>query len=237
MTTTEQYILNYASAHGIIVSADILKSAEVDGIPSTALNWHLRKLVSEKQLFRIGRGQYSVIKRQSFKEMPDEELFRRHAELMGQYPTVRCCLYKGSIIAPLLHHLSYNALTYIEVDKELTEILFHRLKDSVDTVYFKPSREVMQNYVDIGKPGIIIKPLITGAPTTTEDGVPMPTLEKLLVDTLCDEDFSYLQGGEWYYMIETAAENYNINKSRLLRYAGRRGKKETIENKLKDFGL
>ena len=125
MTTTEQYILNYASAHGIIVSADILKSAEVDGIPSTALNWHLRKLVSEKQLFRIGRGQYSVIKRQSFKEMPDEELVRRHAELMGQYPTVRCCLYKGSIIAPLLHHLSYNALTYIEVDKELTEILFH----------------------------------------------------------------------------------------------------------------
>ncbi len=237
MTTTEQYILNYAYGHGTIVSADILKSAEANGISSTALNWHLRRLVSEKKLFRTGRGQYSVTGRQPFKESPDEELVRRHTELISQYPTVRCCLYKGTIIAPLLHHLSYNALTYIEVDKELTEILFHRLRDSGEAVYLKPSQEVMQNYVDIGKPGIIIKPLITGAPTTTENGVPMSTLEKLLVDTLCDEDFSYLQGGEWYYMIEMAADNYNINKSRLLRYAGRRGKKEIIANKLKEFGL
>ena len=102
MTTTEQYILNYAYGHGTIVSADILKSAEANGISSTALNWHLRRLVSEKKLFRTGRGQYSVTGRQPFKESPDEELVRRHTELIGQYPTVRCCLYKGTIIAPLL---------------------------------------------------------------------------------------------------------------------------------------
>lgn len=65
----------------------------------------------------------------------------------------------------------------------------------------------------------------------------MPSLEKILVDTICDEDFSYLQGGEWYYMIETAATQYSINTSRLLRYAGRRGKKEMIEKKLKEIGL
>ena len=65
----------------------------------------------------------------------------------------------------------------------------------------------------------------------------MPTLEKILVDIVCDEDFSYLQGGEWYYMIETAATQYSINKSRLLRYAGRRGKKKLIENKLEELGL
>ena len=67
-----------------------------------ALNWHLRRLVSEKKLFRTGRGQYSVTGRQPFKESPDEELVRRHTELICQYPTVRCCLYKGTIIAPLL---------------------------------------------------------------------------------------------------------------------------------------
>lgn len=237
MIQTSEYILAYASEHGTFTSAEILKSAEACGISRTTLNWHLQKLVNEGKVFRIGRGLYSSRGRQLFKETPDGELVNMHSNLIEQYPMVRCCLYKGTILSPLLHHLSYNALTYIEVDKELTEILFHKLQDSGENVYLKPSREVMQNYVDIGKKGIIIKPLITGAPTVKETGVPMPTLEKLLVDTLCDEDFSYLQGGEWFYMMEMAASMYTINTSRLFRYAGRRGKREIIENKLKSIGL
>ena len=237
MTQASKYILAYASEHGTFTSAEILKSAIAYGISQTTLNWHLQKLVNEGKIFRIGRGQYSSQGRQLFKENPDEELVSLHSNLIEQYPNVRCCLYMGTILSPLLHHLSYNALTYVEVDKELTEILFHKLQEGGETVYLKPSRDVMRNYVDIGKRGIIIKPLITGSPTTKKMGVPMPTLEKLLVDTLCDEDFSYLQGGEWYYMMEMAASMYTINTSRLLRYAGRRGKRVIIENKLKAIRL
>lgn len=237
MTQTEQFILSYAAEHGTIVSSDILQSAAASGISSTTLNWHIQKLVKEEKIFRVGRGRYSLQGHQIFRENPDDELVRRHAELISQYPSVKCCLYKGTILSPLLHHLSYNALTYIEVDRVLADILFHKFKDGGDVVFNKPSREVMQDYVDMSRPGIIIKPLITGAPTKTNSGVPMPSLEKILVDTICDEDFSYLQGGEWYYMIETAATQYSINTSRLLRYAGRRGKKEMIEKKLKEIGL
>ena len=237
MTRTERFILEYAAEHGTIVSSDILQSAAASGISSTTLNWHIQKLVKEGKIFRVGRGSYSLHGHQIFRENPDDEIVRRHTELVLQYPSVKCCLYKGTILSPLLHHLSYNALTYIEVDRELADILFHRFKESGEVVYNKPSREVMQDYVDMNRPGIIIKPLITGAPLITNGGVPMPSLEKILVDTICDEDFSYLQGGEWYYMIETAASQYSINKSRLMRYAGRRGKKEMIEDKLKDLGL
>lgn len=237
MTQTEQFILNYAKEHDTIVSSDLLQSAAASGISPTTLNWHLQKLVKEERLFRVGRGYYSLRGHQAFTESPDDELLRWHEELVSLYPSVKCCLYKGTMIAPLLHHLSYNALTYIEVDRDLTEILFHKLKDEGKVVYNRPSSEMMKNYVDIGKPGIIIKPLITGSPIVTNGEVPMPTLEKILVDVICDEDFSYLKGGEWYYMIETAASQYSINKSRLLRYAGRRGKKKLIENKLEDLGL
>lgn len=93
----------------------------------------------------------------------------------------------------------------------------------------------MKNYVDIAGNGIIIKPLISGSPLTQEEGVPTPTLEKILVDTLCDDDFSYLRGGEWQYMLDNAFRAFAVNTSRLLRYASRRGKKQEISDAIEKF--
>ena len=171
------------------------------------------------------------------KNEPDEPLTKLARQIFDQYPGVRACFYQGTILSPLLHHLSYNALTYIEVQRELTEILFHRLQDAGEKVYLKPSREVMQNYIDISQSGIIIKPLISGSPVTIESGIPMPTLEKIIVDTLCDEDFSYLQGGEWEYIVDNSFSMFDINSSRLFRYAGRRGKMQEIKEAVNSYLL
>ena len=65
----------------------------------------------------------------------------------------------------------------------------------------------------------------------------MPTLEKIIVDTLCDEDFSYLQGGEWEYIVENSFSLFTINSSRLSRYAGRRGKLQEIKEAVKPYLL
>lgn len=235
MTTCEQYILEYAAAQDTFRAADLLISADAAGYPGTTVNWTLRKLTADRKLFRIGRGVYSVKGHQTFKEEPDESLIVRAKEMEREYPTIQACFYKGSILSPLLHHLAYNAMTYIEVPRELTEILFHRLQNSGERVWLKPSREVMQNYIDLSQPGIIIKPLISGSPLTRESGIPMPTLEKLLIDTFCDEDFHYLQGGEWQYMVENAFSLFTVNQSRLLRYAGRRGKLQEITTAIKPY--
>jgi hypothetical protein len=55
------------------------------------------------------------------------------------------------------------------------------------------------------------------------EGIRVPTLEKLLVDTQKDADFDYLQGAESQYMFQMAFELYTINTQRLMRYAKRRG--------------
>jgi hypothetical protein len=49
-----------------------------------------------------------------------------------------------------------------------------------------------------------VKPLVTEAPLTLDGKVPVPTLEKLLVDTRVDADYSYLQGYENLEMQRTA---------------------------------
>lgn len=224
MTSCGQYIMAYASARNSFRAADLIAATSKAGFSGTSANWTLCKLVAEGKLFRTSRGVYSVQGRQPFKNEPDDTLISMAKEIQDKYPTIRSCFYKGTILSPLLHHLAYNALTYMEVPRELAEILFHQLQDAGERVWLKPSREVTQNYIDFSQPGIIVKPLISGSPLSLDSGIPMPTLEKLLVDTLCDEDFSYLRGGEWQYMLENACSLFSVNKSRLLRYAGRRGK-------------
>ncbi|MFG6411727.1 MAG: hypothetical protein K1V92_12285, partial [Bacteroides acidifaciens] len=75
------------------------------------------------------------------------------------------------------------------------------------------------------------------APLQEVSGVPMPTLEKLLVDILRDTDFFYLQGSESDRIIENAFNLYAINRNRLFRYAGRRKVKDELSSILDNLNI
>lgn len=81
------------------------------------------------------------------------------------------------------------------------------------------------------------KNLISEAPLQKVSGVPMPTLEKLLVDILRDVDFFYLQGSESHRIIENAFTSYTVNQSRLFRYTGRRKVKEELSSILVNWNV
>lgn len=200
-----------------------------DSISRTSLNWALVQLESRGELARIGHGVYAKSSKQRFDYSPGEDIKRLFESLKAEYPLAHFCIYGGDIFEPLQHHLSYNALTYVEADKYLTETLFHRFKDAGQKVFHKPSKELFYDYVDLSSPAIIVKQLISGAPLNKGGKVPVPTVEKLLVDIRRDSDFDYLSEQESLYMLTTAADMYNINRSSLLRYAGRRGIREEFE--------
>ena len=130
-------------------------------------------------------------------------------------------------------HLSYNALTYVETDKFVSETVFHTLQEKGYKVFYKPGKDELYKYIDISTPAIIVKPMVSDSPLMTIDGVPGPSLEKLLVDIRRDKDFDYLAGEESSRMLENAFHMYTINTTRLLRYAGRRGVRTEIENEIK----
>ena len=76
---------------------------------------------------------------------------------------------------------------------------------------------------------MIVRPLIIEAPIITVDDCPVPTLEKILVDAAGDKELNFAQGSELYTIFENAFAENNVNVSRLLRYASRRNRKETIQ--------
>ena len=67
-------------------------------------------------------------------------------------------------------------------DRNVAEVVFHTLQDKGYKVFYKPGKEEFHKYIDISTPAIIVKPMVSDSPLMTIDGVPGPSLEKLLVD-------------------------------------------------------
>jgi hypothetical protein len=89
---------------------------------------------------------------------------------------------------------------------------------------------MIDKYASLNFNSIIVKDLITKAPVQTIDKIPTAPLEKILVDIFSDKDlFITFQGSELDMIFQTAFEKYTINKSKLFRYAKRRGKDEIFD--------
>lgn len=238
MSKIKRYILEYSKEHPTFTTSE-LAVATPETIPQSrsTLECYLSQLTKEEKLSRIGKARYSAKNLSTFVPNESETDKDLSSLLLQWYPEATFCIYRGTVFATLQHHLSYNALTYIETQRELTEVLFHRLQDEGRRVFHRPDKKVFYDYIDISQPGLIIKPLISGSPLQEIDGVTLPMLEKLLVDIRCDADFDYMGGGEAIRMLENAASLFTFNTTKLLRYAGRRHCREEFENDFKQLSL
>lgn len=184
----------------------------------------LYRLVEAGDIIRVEKGRYAkAADKTVFKIEPTDAEIALVKKIKAKYPFVPLCVYNGAVLSPLQHHLSANNITYIETDRSAVESIFNYLRENDNNVWLTPDSDFIYKYIDLAKGGLIVKPLVTESPLQTVNGVTTPTLEKLLVDITKDPDFAYLQGAEAERMFEIADSLYVINKSRINRYARRRG--------------
>lgn len=231
-------ILDYAEIHRNFCIDDLFAYLhEKKGISRASLLWHLFKLVNDNVLVRTGRGVYSKVMKQTFALKPVEAVKEVNDLLQTNFPFAKFCVYHGEIIAPLQHHLSSNRIIYVETDRDAAETVFNFLKNVGRDVYLRPDKNMIYRYVDMDSRALFVKNLVSEAPLQKVSGVPMPTLEKLLVDILRDPDFFYLQGSESERIIGNAFNLYAVNRSRLFRYASRRKVKEELLSILENLNI
>mgnify|MGYP000853775148 CR=1 FL=1 len=115
----------------------------------------------------------------------------------------------------------------VEVDKEATQSVFYFLKEMKFSVLVEPTGNLIEKYIPDEKETLIVKSLVTEAPTQSYNDINSVTLEKILVDIYCDDKiFAAQQGSEMRIIFEEALRKYIVNEDRMLRYADRRRKKE-----------
>ena len=235
---TMKSILDYAEANRDFSLGDLSAYLQdKTGIKKSSLSWYLFKLVNENVLVRTGRGTYTKMRKQPFVPQPIEEVKKIYNLLCSDFPFAKLCVYQGDIIAPLQHHLSSNRIIYVETNRDSAETIFNFLKDMNHDVFLRPDKNMIYRYIDMDSRVIFVKNLVSEAPLQEVSEVPIPTLEKLLVDILRDTDFFYLQGSESERIIENALNLYAINWSRLFRYANRRKVKEELLSILKNLNI
>lgn len=221
-------ILNYASSLQQF-SADDMPTDLFSDIERAKISWYLGKLCRTGKLRRVGRGVYTLQSANTFIVKANAKVHSLYRSLSCQYPYADFCVYSANVIMPLLHDMMPNNTLYVETNRDMIQSIFDMLLPKYKgRIFLAPTKEIATTYIDFSKENIIVKPLITEAPLALDGKVPVPTLEKLLVDTRVDADFYYLHGYENLEMLRTAISHYDVNRNRLLRYADRRNAKDSI---------
>ena len=232
MVGVSDKILNYAASLQQF-SVDDIPADVISDVERNTLSWHLSNLCKKGKLRRVGRGIYTIQTANTFLVKTNAKVRSLYRSLLRQYPFADFCVYSANVITPLLHDMMPNNTIYVETNRDTIMSVFEMLLPKYKgRLFLAPTKEIATTYIEFSRENIIVKPLVTEAPLTLDGKVPVPTLEKLLVDTRVDADYYYLQGYENLEMLRTAISHYNVNRNRLLRYADRRNMKNSI---LKDL--
>ena len=133
-------------------------------------------------------------------------------------------------------HVPASRIILVDVERVAMESVFQSLQGlGLDMpILLNPTRQECMRYItnDIT---IIVRLLVREAPVTEFDGCHLPTIEKMLVDAVSDNELSFMQGNEIHTIYANAFSSYFINIHRLLRYASRRNRKDKVERILKNI--
>ena len=159
-----------------------------------------------------------------------------YKNLKAAFPYANFCVWNPSVLNEFMQHQPNRFFLLVETDKEITNSAFYFLRDIKKSVFITPTSDILEKYIVNEKEVVIIKPLISEAPTQIINKVETATIEKILVDIFCDDViFSAQQGAEMRTIFKEAFTKYTINQSKMLRYADRRRKKEELNQFIKTF--
>ncbi len=117
----------------------------------------------------------------------------------------------------------------VEVPRSSIEMVLTALKR-----HFPDVADIRKAYqmMDVLHDFVLVKPMVSEAPLTEEEEMTVPTLEKQLVDRISDKEYIDEAPKRFYQRV---FEQYQVNISRLCRYAARKGKKEEVEGILAEL--
>jgi c-di-AMP phosphodiesterase-like protein len=191
---------------------------------------YLSQLKKEGIVHNPSRGIYKLGSSEKFKPIITPSLKKMYNKIHRDYPYVSCCIWNTSWINDLMRHQPFKTYTVIEVDKEAAEQIFNSFNDNSKNVYLNPDEEIFDRYISYADEVIIVKNLISEAPIEKADKISIPTLEKLLVDMLIEDQLFAAQQGEIDFIFKTALDKYPINRLKMKRYAMRRNRESKLEN-------
>ena len=115
MDTYKNLILQYSAEKESFSLGDLWAWLSAMGMTArNTMNCMLSRMVDKGEIVRIARGVYASAGHKNLfaVKLTSEELDLAR-NLKERFPFAPLCIYNGSCIAPLQHHLSGNSITYV----------------------------------------------------------------------------------------------------------------------------
>lgn len=199
-------------------------------LQKNTIAWRISQMKKEGLIFHVGRGLYSFETKQEYQpklSLKGKRLYNRVCRLM---PDDKICAFELAMIDDILGKEGGSQLTFLYIAKEKLEGLFAEMLDFSKKVFLDPSDIIIERYVLPLEEAVILEALVTETPLLEEGGVWLLTLEGLLVNAfLLDNQYLKKSGRSVEMLFRAAFMKYNINESKLLRYAARRDKRAELK--------
>jgi hypothetical protein len=211
--------------------SDIVRVLSDKGIdvPRSTIIWNVNKFVLRGEAIRVGRGVYGFTQKPIFEPrfgvlaLKAIDLLRKNLKYLDLIIT------ETSGLGQFMNLLPFSSLIVIEVRKQSVSAVVSNLRKEGIEAIEKTDYLSMEKYIESSDP-IVVRPVLSvNPPLESEYGVKIASLEKMLVDIVCDSGiYGQYQGEELAEIYRNATDRYAINYSRMLRYASGRKRKPDV---------
>ena len=191
----------------------------------SSINWMLITLHKQNSLVSVGAGKYYCIpkdgaakKQYSYPHSP--EYMELEKDIMDVYPLVNFQMWELIQMNDFVNHQIAKNVIFIEVEAMLVDTVFELLHEKYPYAMIQPTLDTFYKQRAL-ETDIVIQKLLSEAPTP--DAYHSCVIEKLLVDLLSKKlSGSLIEKSEYPRIYEDVFCKYNIDETRMFRYAKRR---------------
>lgn len=209
---------------------EIFRSEKQD-LSDGAFRWTLYNLLQEQKIFKADYDSYIAMKPQTlpvYKPYYSDKVKALLKMLEEMYPDLDFVLFESVLLNEFLNHQIAQNTIYIQIEKEVSSFIFDVLQEEyTGSVLYRPRRNEFDRYWT--RDCIVVQDLISQAPLS--QNVPHEiTVEKMLVDIVAEKSIAAtFSPSELPFVYENIIRSYQVDKRRMNRYAGRRGKAQQIK--------
>lgn len=202
-------------------------------LSGSTISWRLNQLKKDKLLYQVGRGLYTFDYKPEFVTELSLKSKRLYNRVRGIY-SGEIVLWDTILLSEILGENIPKYWAFIALNKEDLDHLFDQMLAFSKKVYVQPDKETASRYLIPQDEAIILTTLVSETPVDKSGDYVRPSIEAILVNAWFDYDL-YLEpiGLNISTLYQNAFAKYNVNKSKLLRYAARRDKRKEINELLK----
>lgn len=230
--TIENKITIYFKSRDKISREELLALIKKDFANWTdnTINIYISSLQKKGIIHSLSRGMYALGNEETFQPHLNNKLVKIASIINKTFPFIKYCVWESAWLNELMRHQTFKNFTIVEIEKVASEQVFNQLNNNFSNVFINPDEKTIERYIGALDNAIIIKNLNSEAPIQKWKNINVPTLEKILVDIIADEKLFSAQQGELEFIFKSAFDKYNINESKMKRYASRRNRISEIKN-------